>query len=217
MNSPLKISKTVEDEPISVFHLPEKSNNYLRMKHVLIVFLTIFCVNFASAQTQVGAVTLPDTVNFGGEDLSLNGAGIRKKAMILKLYSGGLYLATPSSDAKSIINSEVTMAIKLHITSGFVSSDAMKEAVADGFDASMDGDTTSLTSEINKFVGFFSEEIVENNIFDITYQGDRGVVVYKNGTELGSISGLDFKKALFGIWLGDDPADKKLKKAMLNQ
>ena len=78
-------------------------------------------------------------------------------------------------------------------------------------------DTSSLTSEINTFVGFFSEEIVEDNIFDITYQGNRGVVVYKNGTEIGSIPGLNFKKALFGIWLGDDPADKKLKKAMLNQ
>ena len=187
------------------------------MKNILVLFLTIFSLNIASAQTQVGAVTLPNTVNFGGEDLTLNGAGIRKKAMILKLYSGGLYLATPSNNANNIINSGDIMAIKLHITSGFVSSDAMKEAVADGFDASMDGDTSSLSSEIEKFVSFFSEEIVEDNIFDITYQGNRGVVVYKNGTELGSISGFDFKKALFGIWLGNDPADKKLKKAMLNQ
>jgi len=187
------------------------------MKNILIVFLTIFSLNFASAQTQVGAVTLPNTVNFGGQDLALNGAGIRKKAMVLKLYSGGLYLANPSSDAKSIINSGDHMAIKLHITSGFISSDAMKEAVIDGFDASMDGDTTSLTKEIEKFVSFFNEEITEDNIFDITYQGNRGVVVYKNGAELGSITGSDFKKALFGIWLGDDPADKKLKKAMLNK
>jgi len=216
MKSPLTMYKTTEDVSFLAFHLPKKDKNYLWMKNILVVLLTIFSLNYASAQTQVGAVTLPDTVNFGGEDLTLNGAGIRKKAMILKLYSGGLYLANPSSDAKSIINSGDNMAIKLHITSGFVSSDAMKEAVADGFDASMDGDTTSLTSEIEKFVGFFSEEIVEDNIFDITYQGDRGVVVYKNGTELGSISGIDFKKALFGIWLGDDPADKKLKKAMLN-
>lgn len=186
------------------------------MKNILAVFLTVFSLNLASAQTQVGAVTLPNTVNFGGEELALNGAGIRKKAMILKLYSGGLYLSSPSSDANSIINSGDPMAIKLHITSGFVSSDAMKEAVADGFDASMNGDTTSLTSEIETFVGFFSEEIVEDNIFDITYQGNRGVVVYKNGAELGAVSGFDFKKALFGIWLGDDPADKKLKKAMLN-
>ena len=217
MKSPITLYKTTEDASFSARQLPEKNRNLLQLKNVLVVILTIFSLNLASAQTQVGAVTLPNTVNFSGVDLTLNGAGIRKKAMILKLYSGGLYLASPSSDANSIINSEEYMAIKLHITSGFVSSDAMKEAVADGFDASMDGDTTSLTSEIEKFVGFFNEEIVEDNIFDITYQGDRGVVVYKNGNELGAIPGFQFKKALFGIWLGDDPADKKLKKAMLNQ
>lgn len=187
------------------------------MKNVLVVFITIFSISLATAQTKVGAVTLPNTVTVGGEELALNGAGIRKKAMILKLYSGGLYLGSPSTDAKAIINANENMSIKLHITSGFVSSEAMSEAVSDGFDASMDGDTSSLSAEIKKFIGFFSDEIVENNVFDITYDKDRGVVAYKNNVELGAIKGMAFKKALFGIWLGNDPVDSKLKKAMLGK
>ncbi|MFT5103373.1 MAG: hypothetical protein ACI86C_001026 [Candidatus Latescibacterota bacterium] len=186
------------------------------MKKVLLIFVAILSVNLAMAQTQVGAVTLPNTVNFG-EALALNGAGIRKKAMVLKLYSGGLYLPSKSKDAKEIINGDGNMAIKLHITSGFVSSEAMIDAVSDGFDASMRGDTSSLASEIQTFISFFSQEIVEDNIFDITYQAGKGVVVYKNGTELGTITGLGFKKALFGIWLGSDPADSKFKNAMLGK
>jgi hypothetical protein len=174
-------------------------------------------MNLATAQTQVGAVTFQNTVNFGGSELTLNGAGIRKKAMVLKLYSGGLYLSTPSSDAGAIVDGDSDMAIKLHITSGFVSSDAMSDAVRDGFDATMNGDTSHLASEIITFIGFFSDEITEDDIFDITYQTGKGVVAYKNDNELGSISGMDFKKALFGIWLGADPADKKLKKAMLGK
>ncbi|RDK87207.1 chalcone isomerase family protein [Marinirhabdus gelatinilytica] len=187
------------------------------MKKILILLAIVFTANTAVAQTQVGAVTLPNSVNFGGEDLALNGAGIRKKAFVLKLYSGGLYLQDKSSNAKSIINADETMAIKLHITSSFVSSEAMSDAVREGFDASLDGNTSSLSSEIEKFIGFFSDEIVENNVFDITYQKGKGVVAYKNGKELGTISGMAFKKALFGIWLGDDPADSKLKKAMLGK
>lgn len=174
-------------------------------------------VNMAIAQTEVGSVTLPNTVNFGGEDLVLNGAGIRKKAFVLKLYSGGLYLKNKSSNASTIVNADETMAIKLVITSGFVSSDAMSDAVREGFDSSMNGNTSSLSSEIEKFIGFFSEEIVEGNTFDITYQKGKGVVAYKNGKELGTIQGMAFKKALFGIWLGSDPADSKLKKAMLGK
>ena len=40
-------------------------------------------------------------------------------------------------------------------------------------------------------------------------------MVYKNGKEVGVVEGLDFKKALFAIWLGEDPADDDLKEAML--
>jgi len=185
------------------------------MKNLLFLALAMFTMNMAVAQTQVGEVTLPNTVNFGGESLQLNGAGIRKKAMVLKLYSGGLYLNSKSSSASSIINADETMAIKLVITSSFVSSDAMSEAVEEGFEASTGGNTAPLASEIKKFMGFFSDEIVEKDVFDITYQKGKGVVAYKNGKELGIISGMKFKKALFGIWLGDDPADSKLKKAML--
>lgn len=187
------------------------------MKNLLVLVISMVTINMAVAQTEVGSVTLPNSVNFGNQDLQLNGAGIRKKAMVLKLYSGGLYLAQKSSDAKSIINADESMAIKLVITSSFVSSEAMSEAVEEGFDASMNGNTSSLASEIKKFIGFFSDEIVEDDMFDITYQKGTGAVVYKNGKELGTISGMKFKKALFGIWLGDDPADDKLKKGMLGK
>jgi len=187
------------------------------MKKILMIFVALVSMNLATAQTQVGEVTLPNTVNFGGEELMLNGAGIRKKAMVLKLYSGGLYLPAKSSDAKTIINGAGNMAIKLVITSGFVSSEAMSEAVLDGFEASTDGNMAPLKTEIDKFITFFSEEITEGNIFDITHQEGKGVVAYKNGKELGTIKGMAFKKALFGIWLGSDPADNKLKKAMLGK
>ncbi|MCW9038326.1 chalcone isomerase family protein [Altibacter sp.] len=185
------------------------------MKNLLLLIIALVIVNVSMAQTQVGSVTLPNSLSFSGDDLVLNGAGIRKKAMILKLYSGGLYLPKKSSDAKSIINADESMAIRLVITSGFVSSDAMKEAVEEGFDASMGGDTSSLKSEIQKFIKFFNDEIVEDDTFDITYQKGKGVVAYKNGKELGTIPGMKFKKALFGIWMGNDPVDSKLKKAML--
>ena len=46
---------------------------------------------------------------------------------------------------------------------------------------------------------------------------NEGVVVYKNGAKKGTIEGYDFKRALFGIWLCDKPADADLKSAMLGK
>ena len=184
------------------------------MKKYFIALLAILSLTVAQAQTVVGDATLPNTMTTAGTDLVLNGAGMREK-VVFDLYAGGLYLSKKSSNASAIINADETMTIKLHIVSGLVSSKKMISAVNDGFDASMNGDTSSLSDEIEKFKGFFSEKIVKTNVFDITYVKGKGTIVYKGGKQIGSIEGLAFKKALFGIWLGNDPADDDLKEAML--
>ena len=165
------------------------------MKKFIFLLIAMVSVNMAVAQTQVGEVTLPNTLNFNEQELVLNGAGIRKKAMVLKLYSGGLYLPAKSSDAKAIIGSDDTMAIRLVITSSFVSSDAMSEAVEEGFEAATNDNTAPIADEIKSFITFFSDEIVEGDVFDITNQKGKGVVVYKNNTQLGVIKSTSFKKA----------------------
>lgn len=185
------------------------------MKNIILILVAIFTMQLTQAQTKVGEVTLPNSLNFGGEKLILNGAGIRKKAVVLKLYSGGLYLTNKSSNAKTIVNADETMDVRLVITSSFVSSEAMSEAIEEGFEASTGSNTKPISVEIKKFIGFFSDPIVERDTFDITYQKGKGVVAYKNDKEVGTVNGMSFKKALFGIWLSDDPVDSKLKSAML--
>jgi len=168
----------------------------------------------STAQTKVGGVTLPASETFGKYTMKLNGAGVREKLWI-DLYAGGLYLTNPSNNAKEVMNADEAMAVKLHIVSKLISSDKMIEAVEEGFENATDGNTSALDSRIKKFIGFFKEEITKGDVFDITYQPGKGVVAYKNGKEKGTIEGMDFKKALFGIWLSNNPADDDLKEAML--
>jgi hypothetical protein len=67
----------------------------------------------------------------------------------------------------------------------------------------------------NKRTG--KDKINKKDIFIIVYVPNAGVSVYKNGSKKGTIEGLDFKKALFGIWLGNNPADDDLKAGMLGK
>ncbi|MCH2197068.1 chalcone isomerase family protein [Kordia sp.] len=186
------------------------------MKKSIYAFIAFLIVGMsvATAQHEVGAATLPDTVNFHGQELVYNGAGVRKKAWF-KLYSGGLYLQNKSSNAYDIRTADETMVIRLYITSGMISSKKMINAVDEGFENSTNGNTAPIAAKIETFKNFFSEEINDGDIFDIAYIKDKGVYVYKNSKEQGIIPGLEFKKALFGIWLGSKPADKRLKKGML--
>lgn len=186
------------------------------MKKLAFVFIALLSFGMTSAQTEVGGVKLPANESYQGQTLNLNGAGVREKLWI-DLYAGGLYLAKKSSNASAIVAADEAMSIKLHIVSKLISSDKMVEAVNEGFESSMNGNTKPLSSKIEQFKGFFKEEITKNDVFDIVYIPNTGVTAYKNDKELGTIKGMDFKKALFGIWLSNNPADDDLKEAMLGK
>ncbi|MFT5054789.1 MAG: hypothetical protein ACI97X_001819, partial [Oceanospirillaceae bacterium] len=157
------------------------------------------------------------TMKAGDNNISLNGGGIRKK-LFFKLYTGGLYLEEKTEDADKIMNADKGMAVKLQITSSMISSENMSEAINEGFGKSTKDNTAPLKDKIAQFVATFGkEEIVEGNVFDIVYVPGKGVESYKNGKLQSTIEGMDFKKALFGIWLCSEPADEDLKEGMLGK
>lgn len=186
------------------------------MKRILVLLVVVCGINLSSAQTEIAGITLPATLTYSSEDLILNGAGVREKFW-MDMYAGGLYLKNRAVDASEIINKDEAMAIRLHIVSGMITSKRMVNAVNEGFENATNDNTKPIASEIKKFKNIFEEEISKGDIFDLVYIPDEGVVVYKNDKKSGSIKGMEFKKALFGIWLSDNPADKDLKKDMLDK
>jgi len=180
---------------------------------LLMVMATTFTVN---AQQTVSGVKVDAKLALDGQNLVLNGAGTREK-MWIDLYVGSLYLPKKSSSAKDIIDSKDAAAIKLNIISGMITSDKMISAINEGFENATNKNTAALKAKIDKFKGFFKDEIKKGDAFVIMNVPSEGVVVYKNGAKKGTIDGHDFKKALFGIWLCDKPADKDLKDGMLGK
>ena len=179
----------------------------------LMLIATVFTVN---AQKTVSGVKVDAKLNLEGQSLVLNGAGTRVK-MFMDMYVGALYLEKKSTNASEIMNSKEGAAIKLNIISGLITSDKMISAINEGFENATGKKTAPLKAKIDKFKGFFKEEIKKGDVFIIINVPNEGIVVYKNGVKKGSIDGHDFKKALFGIWLCDKPADKDLKDEMLGK
>ena len=109
------------------------------------------------------------------------------------------------------------MAIRIQITSGFVSQSKMLEALNEGFRNATGGSTKALASEIQSFRQCFADPIRKNDVFVLSYLPERGVIVHKNGQLQGHVGTniLEFKKAMFAIWLSDHPADAGLRTAML--
>lgn len=184
------------------------------MKKIILGLSLAILTQFSFAQEEISGVTPPKSIEVSGQQLMFNGAGLREK-LFLDLYVGGLYLTNKSNDGKTVINADESMAITLDIVSGLITSEKMIDAVDDGFESSTGGNTAPLESQINTFKDAFKDEIVKGDHFVIAYIKGTGVEIHKNGKKIKSISGLDFKKALFGIWLGDEPADEDLMEGML--
>ncbi|MFH7017859.1 chalcone isomerase family protein [Flavobacterium sp. FlaQc-47] len=189
------------------------------MKKILLVLTLLLSIQFStvSAQTQleVNGVTVPRKIEFQGKTLQLNGAGGRSK-MWLEVYVQALYLSQLSQDPKFIIDSDTEMAIRIEITSSMVSSGKLTKAMNSGFEKSAGSNLEELRPRIEQFKTLLSDAITEKDVFVLGYNPlDQTVNVYKNEVLKGKVSGFDFKKALFGIWLSDKPVDDTLKKHLL--
>ncbi|KXX69688.1 hypothetical protein AVL50_12400 [Flammeovirga sp. SJP92] len=170
-------------------------------------------VTVSAQTTEISDVVLQNSVQEDGTQLQLNGAGVRSK-YFLSLYVGSLYLPGKSSDANKILYSSDMKMIQLDIISSLITAEKMEETVRAGFKNSLGGDTSSLQSEIDSFIAVFGEEIEVGDIFKFVTSGQE-LKAYKNGKLLTTVTGAEFQRALFGIWLGNKPADKKLKNLML--
>lgn len=186
------------------------------IKKIFTIVLTVLMVASLCSAVEIAGIDMPESLEFGKTRLVLNGAGVRTK-YLLKLYVGGLYLKEKSQDPEAIIRADEPMAIKLHIISSLITSERMEESTREGFEKATGGNINSIKEKIEKLISVFKEEIKINDIYDLVYAPGRGVEVYKNGKFHSMTEGLDFKKALFGIWLCDKPAQKSLKAELVGQ
>lgn len=190
----------------------------LLIKNSLIIAGVSLLLSISSSvnAVEIANVVIPNKIHTIENELVLRGAGVREK-YFMDLYVAGLYQpkAQKQLPVKQLLSSDEHMAIKLHIVSKLITSEKMEQSTRDGFDQSIGKDWGELSATINDFISVFNEEININDVYDLVYEKGEGTKVYKNGRLQKSIPGVTFKEALFGIWLSEDPVQKKLKVDML--
>lgn len=188
------------------------------MKTVFIIQLVlIFYSTVTHSQKETityGGVKYYTEINENKDRLILNGIGIREK-YFFDLYVCGLYLEKKITDENEIILTDKSMVISIRIISTKVNKRVFLEAVNEGFKKSNYGRVSK--DQILKFSNSFKEEFKVGDKIQLRYHPEIGLIIEKNGEEIGLIKGVDFKRALFGIWLGKNPADSNLKLKLLGK
>ena len=182
------------------------------MKRFLSVAAVLSLMASVSLAAEVAGVKMPDTATIEGKTLKLNGIGLRKK-VFFKVYVAGLYVEAPSRDAGTVISTDTVKSIQLHILRG-LSGSQIGEAIADGFHHNSKAQMGALSERLQKLNGMFPA-VVEGDLIVLTYVPGKGTIVSVKGQDKGVIEGKDFADALFAVWLGENPVQDDLKKALL--
>jgi Chalcone isomerase-like len=180
----------------------------------LVIFVMIALMILPLLAVKVGGVVLPDNLKFGDNDLTLNGAGLRKK-VVIKVYACGLYLPQQSKSSAAILADEGAIGIRMDFIYKKVDQKKLISAWNDGF--AKTGALQQFAIETSRFNALFSQPAVKGDIYDIVYLPGTGVQVIRNEVVLGTIANPAFRKAVFSIWLDEKTDLPKLREKLLGK
>ena len=183
------------------------------MRRLLIVLFAL-CLGPPVFAAEVGGVKLQDKVSVGGQELVLNGAGIRTKA-IFKVYVGSLYVPAKAADLAGVL-AKGPRRIQMNLLRN-LSPDDLVNALVDGLkENNTEAEMAAVKAQTDQMVAIMKGfgDVKEGNVVTLDFV-DGATVIGFNGAAKGTIPGEAFNKALTKIWLGEKPIQADLKKAML--
>ncbi len=164
---------------------------------------------------EVAGVEFPQTIDVGGKELRLNGAGLRTK-FVVKVYAGGLYLAQPSADPAAIVAADAPKRVRMVFLRD-VDKGKIMETYKEGFENNSAGPgLAALLDKLSKIAPALAD-MKKGSEMSVTYVPGQGTTVAAAGGGSVTVEGKDFGDAMFRNWLGQSPADGSLKKAFLGK
>jgi hypothetical protein len=185
------------------------------MKRILLFAISLL-FTATSWALEVEGVEVPESTTVSNKTLQLNGAGVRTK-MFFDIYVGALYLPSKATTTAEALD----MTGPKQVTMTFLYKEVDREKLVNGWDEGFQqnqpaAEMTKLGERLQQFNELFvTAHKGDVFVFDFLAAGSTRVTL--NGKLAGNIPGADFQKALLTVWLGEKPADKDLKKAMLGE
>lgn len=175
-------------------------------------------VNASAAD--VGGIKFDDTVQLGGKELKLNGAGFRIKGIFFKLYVMGLYIPQKASTPAEILAMDGPRRIQL-VMQRDISAEDFGNAFMKGLNDNSDKkEKSGIVSQTVAFGEMFSTlaGLKKGDVLTLDWVPGTGTVSTLNGKKMAEpMSGVAFYNAVLKIWLGENPVDDSLKSSLLGQ
>lgn len=186
-------------------------------KGSLASFLLLLCAVSFSLPEDVRALTVEsihfaDSTIIGGKPVPLRNATLLRYLKVIKVYVAALYL--PEGVTAEEILSDVPKRLELSYLVSIKGPDFDKGAAPVLERNQTPEGLARLRGRLDRINAAY-KDVKAGDRYSLTYQPGRGTELALNGTPLIVIEGADFASAYFGIWLGREPIDEKLKRDLL--
>jgi hypothetical protein len=175
--------------------------------------LLLLCLATPALAAEVAGVKIDDQTRVGDTELSLTGAGLRKRAFF-QVYAIGLYVQDRKADP---ISQSGPKRVQIHMLRD-VSADTFTEALADGIKANhSEAQAKALEPRVRQLGAAIAEikEAKKGMTIALDWTGSATQLLIDGRPAGGPIEGEDFYRALLRIWLGDKPVQDDLKMSLL--
>ncbi len=171
----------------------------------------------AARALDIHGVTVPATVQVGGKQLQLNGAGTRY-FLIFKVYVAELYLpqrTRSAADALHMAGPKLVRLVMLRDVSGKELGSKLTEDIQNNVDAA---DFAGMITGLARMGGLFAQrrELHTGDVVELIDTPGHGMQIRIDGTDSGApYTDAGFFTNMLKIWLGPRPAESRLKSALL--
>lgn len=179
----------------------------------------MFSVAPVFANTDVAGVKFEETASVAGQQLKLNGAGLRTKFFV-KVYALGLYLSEKKSSTAEILALQGARRIQI-VSMRDISSEDFSKAFMDGLNANTEqAERNKILPQIKAFGELFASipSLKKGDVLLVDWVPGVGTQCQLNGKKIGeTVPDLAFYNAITRIWIGDKAADSSLKPKLLGE
>jgi hypothetical protein len=184
-----------------------------------LLFSLVFALINVAHAVEIAGVKVDETVpSVANAPLKLNGAGVRYKFIIAKVYVAALYLPETKNNTADVLAEPGSKKINLTMLRD-MTSDKLATAFMDGVKRSASvTERSKLTDQFLKFGQLFSTvpELKKGDMISMEWVPNSGTDMFLNGKKLGdTFPDIAFFNIILKIWLGDNPVDAALKEQLL--
>ncbi|HEX2200100.1 MAG TPA: chalcone isomerase family protein [Burkholderiales bacterium] len=161
---------------------------------------------------EVAGVKFDGKAKVGNAELALAGAGLRKR-LFFQVYAIGLYVQDPKADP---IAQAGPKRVRIHMLRD-VGAQQFTEALADGIQANHgEAQAKALEPRVAQLGAIMARvgEAKTGMAITLDWNGKETLVSIDGKPAGDPIPGEDFYRALLRIWLGEQPVQEDLKKAL---